>query len=116
MSDIVISVENVSKRYRLGLIGGGTLSADLERWWARVRGKPDPLLKIGQEDYANRQDEHIWALRDVSFEVQQGEVLAYRPQRGGEDHPAQDPFARHSPHCGTGQGEGPSGQPAGGLP
>jgi lipopolysaccharide transport system ATP-binding protein len=75
MSGIVISVENVSKRYRLGLIGSRTLSADLERWWAKVRGKPDPLLKIGQEDYANRQGEHIWALCDVSFEVQQGEVL-----------------------------------------
>ena len=79
----VISVENVSKRYRLGLIGGGTLSADLERGWARVRGKPDPLLKacpererrIGQEDYANRQGEYIWVLRDVSFDVQQGEVV-----------------------------------------
>jgi len=65
----VISVENVSKYYRLGLIGGGTLSADLERWWAKVRGKPDPLLKIGQEDYANREGEYIWALRDVSFEA-----------------------------------------------
>jgi len=79
----VISVENVSKYYRLGLIGGGTLRADLERWWARRRGKPDPLLKacperkrrIGQEDQGNRQGEHIWALRDVSFQVQQGEVL-----------------------------------------
>jgi lipopolysaccharide transport system ATP-binding protein len=71
----VISVENVSKYYRLGLIGGGTLGADLERWWARQRGRPNPLLKIGQEDYDNRQGEYIWALRDVSFQVQQGEVL-----------------------------------------
>jgi len=71
----VISVENVSKRYRLGLIGSRTLSADLERWWARVRDKPGPLLKIGQEDYSNRQGEHIWVLRDVSFQVQQGEML-----------------------------------------
>jgi len=77
MSDIVIRVENVSKRYRLGLIGGRTLHDDFERWWAKVRGKPDPLLKacpeckrrIGQEDYANRQGEYIWALRDVSFEA-----------------------------------------------
>jgi lipopolysaccharide transport system ATP-binding protein len=46
MSDTVISVENVSKYYRLGLIGGETLRADCERWWARVRGKPDPLLKV----------------------------------------------------------------------
>jgi len=75
MSHTVISVENVSKRYRLGLIGGRTLHDDFERWWAKVRGKPDPLLKIGQEDYANRQGEYIWALRDVSFQVQQGEVL-----------------------------------------
>jgi len=82
MSDIVISVENVSKRYRLGLIGGGTLHDDFERWWARVRGKPDPLLKIGQEDYANRQGEHIWALRDVSFQVQQGEVVGIIGRNG----------------------------------
>jgi lipopolysaccharide transport system ATP-binding protein len=82
MSDIVISVENVSKRYRLGLIGGGTLSADLERWWAKVRGKPDPLLKIGQEDQSNRQGEHIWALRDVSFQVQQGEVVGIIGRNG----------------------------------
>jgi len=71
----VISVENVSKRYRLGLIGGRTLRADFERWWAKVRGRPNPLLKIGQEDYGNWQGEYIWALRDVSFQVQQGEVV-----------------------------------------
>jgi lipopolysaccharide transport system ATP-binding protein len=82
MSDIAIRVENVSKRYRLGLIGGCTLAADLERWWAKVRGKPDPLLKIGQEDYANRQGEYIWALRGVSFEVQQGEVVGIIGRNG----------------------------------
>ncbi len=83
MSDTVISVENLSKHYpstalrtsRLGVIGSNTLRADFERWWAKARGKPDPLLKIGQEDQNNRQGEYIWALRDVSFQVQQGEVL-----------------------------------------
>jgi len=78
----VISIENISKLYRLGLISSGTLSRDLERWWARVRGKPDPLLKIGQEDYGHRQGEYIWALRDVSFEVQQGEVLGIIGRNG----------------------------------
>ena len=82
MSHTVISVENVSKRYRLGLIGGGTLRADFERWWAKVRGKPNPLLKIGQEDYGNWQGEYIWALRDVSFQVQQGEVLGIIGRNG----------------------------------
>jgi lipopolysaccharide transport system ATP-binding protein len=82
MSHTVISVENVSKYYRLGLIGGGTLRADFERWWAQVRGRPNPLLKIGQEDYGNRRGEYIWALRDVSFEVQQGEVLGIIGRNG----------------------------------
>jgi lipopolysaccharide transport system ATP-binding protein len=92
MTDIAIRVENVSKRYRLGLIGGGTLRADFERWWARVRGRPNPLLKacperkrrISQEDYGNRQGEYIWALRDVSFQVQQGEVLGIPSTGSGQ--------------------------------
>jgi len=82
MSAHVIKVENVSKRYRLGQIGGGTLRGDLGRWWARLRGKPDPLLKIGQEDDANRHGEHIWALKDVSFDVQQGGVLGIIGRNG----------------------------------
>ena len=45
MSDTVIKVENLSKQYRLGLVGTGTLSHDLNRWWHRVRGKEDPYLK-----------------------------------------------------------------------
>ena len=100
----VISVENVSKYYRLGLIGGGTLSADLERWWARVRGRPDPLLKacpehkrrIGQEDYANRQGEYIWALRDVSFEACPAHHPPLSPRKQGEDRAGEHlPERRH---------------------
>ena len=53
MPDTVISVENLSKQYRLGPIGSRTLHDDLNRWWARARGRPDPLLKIGQEDHGN---------------------------------------------------------------
>ena len=79
---IAISVENVSKSYRLGAIGGGTLANDLNRWWARLRGQPDPLLKIGQEDYGNQRGEHIWAMRDVSFTVRQGEAVGIIGRNG----------------------------------
>lgn len=71
----VIRVENLSKSYRLGQITGGMLSEDLNRWWARWRGLPDPYLKIGQKDHGNRHGEYVWALKDVSFSVDQGEVL-----------------------------------------
>ncbi len=47
--EIAIKVENLSKAYRLGEIGTGTISRDLERWFAKVRGKEDPYLKIGEE-------------------------------------------------------------------
>jgi hypothetical protein len=48
MSDTVIRVENVSKLYRLGEVGTGSLAHDVNRWWHRVRGKEDPYLKIGE--------------------------------------------------------------------
>ena len=82
MSDTVISVENVSKSYRLGQIGGGTLKADVSRWWAMLRGKPDPNLKIGEEHLARRMGDQFWALDDVSFEVKQGEVLGIIGRNG----------------------------------
>ncbi len=78
----VIKVENLSKYYRLGLIGGKTLHDDLNRWWARVRKQPDPLLKIGQEDRRNGNGEYIWALQDVSFEVKQGEIVGIIGRNG----------------------------------
>lgn len=78
----VIRVENLSKYYRLGLIGGKTLHDDLNRWWARVRKQPDPLLKIGQEDRQNGNSEYLWALRDINFEVQQGEIVGIIGRNG----------------------------------
>jgi lipopolysaccharide transport system ATP-binding protein len=78
----VISIEHLSKAYRLGQIGTGTLTNDLKIWWARVRGKPNPLLKIGQQDHGNQDGETIWALRDVSFTVEQGEVLGIIGRNG----------------------------------
>jgi lipopolysaccharide transport system ATP-binding protein len=77
----VIEVENLSKFYRLGSVNTGTLSDDLRRAWAKLRGKPDPTLKIGQEEN-NNGDGHIWALQDISFEVEQGEALGIIGRNG----------------------------------
>ena len=82
MSDIVVSVENRSSIYRLGQIGTGTFRNDVQVWWARRRGKPNPLLKIGQVDHGNQSGETIWALKDVSFSVEQGGVLGIIGRNG----------------------------------
>jgi lipopolysaccharide transport system ATP-binding protein len=101
----VIEVDDLWKKYRLGVIGTGTLRHDFERWWHRVRGKPDPLAKIVET--ANRRtevrdresgaitakawssdgaaelgDDEVWALRGVSFEVKQGEILGIIGRNG----------------------------------
>jgi len=75
MSKTVISVENLTKRYDLGVISTGTLTRDLNRWWAHLSNQPDPYAKIDQESRINRQGESILALDDVSFTAEQGEVL-----------------------------------------
>jgi lipopolysaccharide transport system ATP-binding protein len=78
----VISVEQISKVYRLGMIGGGTLGEDLTRWWAKVRDKPDPSLKVAGEYHPRRIGEQFWALEDVSFDVKEGEVLGMVGRNG----------------------------------
>ena len=70
-----IRVANVSKEYRLGTIGRGTLKGDLQSWWAKVRHKEDPNLKIGVEQRQLTGNERFLALDDVSFEVEQGDTL-----------------------------------------
>jgi len=76
-------VEGISKQYRLGMIGGATLREDLSRWWAMKRGKPDPLAKVGGgEGRPERIGEPFWALKDVSFEVKQGEILGIIGRNG----------------------------------
>ncbi|MDB4303287.1 ABC transporter ATP-binding protein [Desulfosarcina sp.] len=82
MSNPVIQVENLSKYYRLGLIGGGTLKEDIYRWVAKMRGKPDPLLMPGDMDHDTRKDGQIWALRDVNMEVNEGEILGIIGRNG----------------------------------
>lgn len=73
MSETVIKIENLKKKYRLGAIGGGTLTADLQSWWARVRGKEDPNTKIGSEVYTK--NETFMALNGINLEVKKGETL-----------------------------------------
>lgn len=84
MSDIAIKVENLGKLYRLGEVGTGTISHDLNRWLARIRGKEDPFAKIGESNDRTTKGEsdYVWALKDVSFEVKQGEVLGIIGRNG----------------------------------
>ncbi len=80
-----IKFENISKQYRLGLVSTRTISHDLNRWWQiNVRGKEDPYLKIGEvNDRAIKgTSEYVWALRDINFEVQQGDVLGIIGKNG----------------------------------
>ena len=74
MDEIAIRIEHVSKEYRLGAIGGGTLRGDLQSLMARIKGREDPNSKIGS-DSSKRMGERFLALDDVSFEVKKGEAL-----------------------------------------
>jgi len=81
----VIQIENLWKEYRLGVIGHGTITHDLQSWWARVRGKEDPNVKIapmvaGQGEQV--EGERFWALMDVNLEVKQGDVLGIIGKNG----------------------------------
>ncbi len=80
----VIEIENLSKLYRLGGIGTGTISHDLNRFFAKLMGKEDPFLKLGVENdrTTKANSDFVWALQDISFSVQQGEVLGIIGRNG----------------------------------
>lgn len=84
MSNTVIKVENLSKQYRLGEIGTGSIAHDVNRWWHKVRGKEDPYLKIGETNDRTLvgNSDYVWALSDINFEVKQGEVLGIIGRNG----------------------------------
>jgi lipopolysaccharide transport system ATP-binding protein len=79
----IIKVENLSKVYRLGEIGTGTISYDLQRWIARLRGKEDPFLKIGESNDRNvKGGDVVYSLRDINFEIQQGDAFGVIGRNG----------------------------------
>ncbi|MBQ7238176.1 MAG: ABC transporter ATP-binding protein [Bacteroidales bacterium] len=85
MSNIAISFEHVSKMYQLGVVGTGTVSNDLKRWWqVSVLGKEDPFLKVGQtNDRATKsKSDFVYALRDIDFQVEQGDVIGLIGKNG----------------------------------
>ena len=84
MKELAIKVDNLSKQYRLGQVGTGTFSHDLNRFWAKIRGKEDPYLRIGEENNRAQKgnSEYVWALKDINFEVEKGEVLGIIGRNG----------------------------------
>ena len=71
MDDTIIEIRNLKKKYRLGSIGGRTLTGEIQSWWAKKNGKEDPNLKIGQ-DITN---EEFWALKGINLDIQRGDAL-----------------------------------------
>ena len=84
MSKKAIHVKSLSKKYRLGQVGTGTLKDDLARFWNTIRGKEDPCLKIGIQNDRSKKNytDWVWALQDIDFSVEKGEVLGIIGRNG----------------------------------
>lgn len=84
MSETVIKIENIGKQYRLGQVGTGTISHDLNRWWYKIRGKEDPFLQIGDSNDPTKtgDSEYVWSLKDINFDVKKGEAVGIVGKNG----------------------------------
>lgn len=82
--NVILKAENISKQYRLGTVGTGTLIHDLNRWWHTIRGKEDPYLKIGEANdrVIKGESDYVWALQDINFEIAKGEVVGIIGKNG----------------------------------
>jgi ABC-type polysaccharide/polyol phosphate transport system ATPase subunit len=81
---LALKAENISKQYRLGQVGTGTLTHDLNRFWHQIRGKENPYLKIGDANDRSSKgsSDYVWSLHDIDFEIQQGDAVGIIGRNG----------------------------------
>lgn len=84
MSDVVIKAENISKMYQIGEFSTGTISQDVERWFAKIRGKEDKFLRVGQTNdrTAKAESNFVWSLKDINFDIKQGDAVGVIGRNG----------------------------------